>query len=76
MSIREGQGVLTYKNGSIYKGEFCNNLPHGKGTFVDASNHAYEGTWNYGYYYNEEKDVVIDLFEPDEIVESCTPVSQ
>ena len=46
----EGKGELEIKDVSRYKGEFKNDLPHGKGTFEDFKNfYKYEGDWENGY---------------------------
>ena len=33
-----GKGTATYRNGSIYEGEFKNNQEHGKGTMKEGVN--------------------------------------
>ena len=46
----EGKGELEIQNVSRYKGEFKNDLPHGKGTIEDFENlYNYDGDWEYGY---------------------------
>ena len=51
--IRNGKGIMTYKNGNIYDGEWKNNEKDGKGIMTyknkDSSNKykngVYEGNW-------------------------------
>ena len=46
----DGKGELEIKDVSRYKGEFKNDLPHGKGTIEDFENlYKYEGDWESGY---------------------------
>ena len=41
---REGEGTLTVKEtGNIYKGEFKNNTPNGKGVLTVPDEMRYEG---------------------------------
>ena len=36
--LMHGKGTATYRNGSIYEGEFKNNQEHGKGTMKEGVN--------------------------------------
>jgi hypothetical protein len=45
----QGNGVMTYSNGSIYDGEWADGLQHGEGTADDKANKtAYTGKWKAG----------------------------
>jgi len=37
------RGEITYKNGDFYEGFILNGLPHGKGTYKEASGDFYHG---------------------------------
>jgi hypothetical protein len=43
--IKEGYGVYTFENGAKYKGEFKNNVQHGKGIYVSPEGVETEGIW-------------------------------
>ena len=43
MNSREGQGVLSKRNGDIYEGNFVGNHPNGENTIHFASGDTYEG---------------------------------
>jgi len=41
---RWGQGKIVFSNNDTYEGEWANDLPHGKGTYIHAnSGEKYEG---------------------------------
>eukprot|EP00668_Euglena_longa_P002175 GGOE01002517.1.p1 GENE.GGOE01002517.1~~GGOE01002517.1.p1 ORF type:complete len:315 (+),score=31.96 GGOE01002517.1:110-1054(+) len=43
------EGRLTFPDGSVYSGEFRDNQFHGRGLYLDRTNHcAYEGEWKDG----------------------------
>ena len=39
---------LTYPNGKVYKGEFFDNRPHGKGTITKIDGTVVKGFWERG----------------------------
>ncbi len=39
---------LTYPNGKVYKGEFLDNKPHGKGTITKTDGTVVKGFWERG----------------------------
>lgn len=44
--VREGQGVVKWKNGDVYTGEFRFGLRQGKGVYVTQKGlHTYDGDW-------------------------------
>ncbi len=43
-----GNGTITFKDGSVYKGALVNGLFNGKGTMTYANGDAYEGEWKSG----------------------------
>jgi hypothetical protein len=44
--IREGQGKLSFADGSFYRGEFKKDQMWGKGIFIDGvTNTQYDGEW-------------------------------
>lgn len=45
-----GYGEYYYKDGSIYVGEFYENLLHGEGKLILANGNTYEGEFEYGEY--------------------------
>ena len=46
---REGVGLMRFKNGDVYEGEFLNNLMHGEGSYTYAkSNDIYSGSFYAG----------------------------
>ena len=51
---------MVYKDGSIYEGEWKDNMKHGKGTMNLCTGDIYKATWLYdringrGIYINEE----------------------
>ena len=72
--LREGYGKLTYVNGSIYEGEFANNLPSGSDgllTFTDGR--TYRGTFvnghmqGYGTLEWPNGDVYVGTFDANSI---------
>jgi len=44
--MRHGQGILTYKNGSVYEGEWYSGMKCGKGKMTYSSGNYYEGEWD------------------------------
>lgn len=45
-NIREGKGIMKYKNGTVYEGEMQNNQRKGKGKFIYKNGDIYEGNWD------------------------------
>jgi len=43
--IRQGVGVCTWVNGSIYSGNWLDGMRQGQGTFTDMQGKVYEGLW-------------------------------
>ena len=43
-----GQGIFTWSDGRIYKGEFQNNKKHGKGVYTYPDGKYYDGMWENG----------------------------
>jgi len=41
-------GEFTYDEGNVYKGEFVNGEPHGKGSSLMVNGDGYEGQWQNG----------------------------
>ena len=63
-------GEYRYSNGDIYVGEFCNNLKHGRGKFVEQkTRRVYEGGYRndnisgMGQYLFEDGSVYEGMFE-------------
>ena len=46
---RSGAGREAYSNADLYKGEFKNGKPHGKGLFKWSNGEVYGGEWSVGY---------------------------
>ena len=46
---KQGQGIETWPNGYIYKGEFQNSEWSGKGTLFFPDSSTYEGEWANGF---------------------------
>ena len=46
--VPNGQGKLTYSNGTTYEGAFKNGVPNGLGTFTDGDGHAINFEWKDG----------------------------
>lgn len=77
--VREGFGKLTYADGSIYEGEFSNNLPSGSdATFLFADGKQYRGTFidgemqGYGTLEWPNGDVYVGTFNQNAITGSGT----
>ena len=47
-SQRNGQGKLTYTDGSVYEGKWENGKFHGQGKLTRPDGRVYEGTWEDG----------------------------
>ena len=47
-SKKNGQGILTFPNGSQYKGEIIDDKMHGQGVYTWADGHRYEGEFRDG----------------------------
>lgn len=45
--MRNGKGIIKYLDGSVYEGDFRNNVIEGFGVLVGLS-HKYEGSWKNG----------------------------
>jgi len=43
--MKEGRGILRFKDGSEYLGEWKNGLKEGKGTFTWADGNKFNGDW-------------------------------
>lgn len=43
--VPNGQGKLTYKDGTVYEGAFANGKPHGQGSFTDGAGHVFNLEW-------------------------------
>ncbi|KKY18596.1 putative math and uch domain containing protein [Diplodia seriata] len=51
---RHGNGRLTYPNGDVYEGEWADNLPEGRGSFIEAeTGNSYLGGWKAGKKFGE-----------------------
>jgi hypothetical protein len=48
-----GEGVLTFKSGNVYEGQFSNNLFNGKGKYTFTNNSSYEGEFKDGLYHGK-----------------------
>ena len=77
--LREGFGKLTYRDGSVYEGEFANNLPSGNDeTMVFADGRTYQGTFiaglmqGYGTLEWPNGDVYVGTFNANAITGSGT----
>ena len=40
-----GRGKLSWKDGSLYEGNWANDAPNGKGRLIHANGDVYEGDW-------------------------------
>lgn len=57
---RHGNGKMRYNNGSIYEGDWFNDIRHGKGKFYLSNNsHIYEGDFENDEYSGEGKLISI-----------------
>lgn len=56
---KEGHGILVYKNGDQYCGDFLNNLRHGKGILKKANEDTVNGVWS------EDKLLMGTMVYPD-----------
>lgn len=45
METRQGQGVMTWPDGSVYEGYWKDNKPDGKGRMVSSKGDIYDGQW-------------------------------
>lgn len=45
---KNGFGRMTYRDGTVYEGEFKDNAIDGKGKYTTKA-HQWEGTWKEGY---------------------------
>ena len=43
--MKVGKGIMEWKDGSKYDGEWKDNKAHGKGKFYHINGHQYEGNW-------------------------------
>eukprot|EP01126_Amoeba_proteus_P038904 TRINITY_DN4077_c0_g1_i6.p1 TRINITY_DN4077_c0_g1~~TRINITY_DN4077_c0_g1_i6.p1 ORF type:complete len:230 (+),score=52.29 TRINITY_DN4077_c0_g1_i6:188-877(+) len=43
--MKQGHGVCTYADGSMYQGEWMNNNWEGEGKFIDKDGNSFSGTW-------------------------------
>ena len=46
--IKEGYGVMTYENNDMYNGNWKNNLPSGKGTYIFGNKDQFNGMFENG----------------------------
>lgn len=44
----DGQGILTWKDGKSYEGNFVNDKREGQGTFIWSDGRKYIGEWKNG----------------------------
>ena len=51
-AIPEGLGRMTYKDGSVYEGEWKNGMRHGKGVFRGSDGSVQDGIWQEGRFLN------------------------
>lgn len=77
--VREGFGKLTYADGSVYEGEFANNLPSGNNeTLLFADGRRYQGTFiegqmqGYGTLEWPNGDVYVGTFNANAITGTGT----
>ena len=77
--VREGFGKLTYADGSVYEGEFANNLPSGNDeTLLFADGRRYQGTFiegqmqGYGTLEWPNGDVYVGTFNANAITGTGT----
>jgi hypothetical protein len=47
-NLKEGQGTVKNKDGSIYRGEWSKDKKHGKGEMFYANGDTYDGNWQNG----------------------------
>ena len=77
--VREGYGKLTYEDGSVYEGEFANDLPSGNDeTMLFADGRRYQGTFiegqmqGYGTLEWPNGDVYVGTFNANAITGTGT----
>lgn len=46
--MKEGYGIQTWPDGSVYEGDWLKNEANGKGKFIYANGDVYEGSWKMG----------------------------
>jgi hypothetical protein len=46
--VPDGPGIVNFRNGDRYEGNFANGLMHGTGTWSYASGDSYRGQWQAG----------------------------
>ena len=46
--LQDGAGVMTFQSGDVYRGEFQENLPHGKGAFDYVNGDHEDALWDKG----------------------------
>jgi hypothetical protein len=37
MHFQHGKGKFVYRSGNVYDGAWCNDVPHGKGIFIEGN---------------------------------------
>ncbi len=48
------EGRMSWNNGkAIYDGQWKNNMPHGKGYFIDEDSNWYKGEFKYGFFWGQ-----------------------
>ena len=71
---REGRGKLSFRSGTVYEGEFKQNLCHGEGIqFWTNGKKCYEGQWVKGWWHGKGKEFCFDgsLRYEGEFNENC-----
>jgi hypothetical protein len=62
---KNGFGRMTYRDGTVYEGEFKDNAIDGKGKYTTKA-HQWDGTWKEGYLEGEGKQTSFGEEDPDE----------
>ena len=52
---KDGQGILTFEDGSKYDGQYKNEIPHGQGTYTFPNGERWVGEWENGDFYSGQK---------------------
>ncbi len=65
---------MTYPDGSVYRGEFKDDLPHGEGVLVSSDGSRYEGEFRFGArdgkgtFTQKDGRVFKGIFKKDELI--------